>query len=882
MTIEHYPSMHPKGMRPSGKGRILVMDSETIGLLHQMSRGYYKGHKEDMHVIVTQDLISKEVFVFFDPFEKRRKKKMWLEDWEDNQDGYLDDGMRMLKEADAIISHNFSGFDALGMEIIFGKDWKCNYMERRGKNANRSKLVPNRIMDTLVMSRLLNPDRKLPHQAYALGASCGAHTIEAHGIRIGRYKPENEDWSILTDHMVHRCIEDVAIGRDYYLWLMTGEWAEHEKRGANPRTKLRVNSAYRMELQESFNMARQEYRGWRLDMAKSWNRHEELNGLIDEKIKDFRPHMPMRIKSEGFKPKHQAKLIKDNEAYMEDDWFDDCSNPALAWEKYNASLHVKGDEVRKSKLTSIYTIANKKGDIPKKITARYPSMRGFITDYDYLDLLVVGAFSPVDFEDIPLGNRETVKQVLYPFGWKAVEYNDTDAEYLDEHGELKNPWSGKLNEKSMKAWEERAEASGKPVPEWCKGIADWYIFCSRNGQILNREDVRHYTKRRDDILELDISDEEKQQAISELQFKKQVNGKHQIRGLMARAYNFELCMEAQEYFRLTGVFPTDGANDPIKHDDNWRVPAIATAIGTNTFRMRHKNVVNIPSRGLYPLRDLFIASKRKMILGCDGAGLELRMLAHFMNDPEYTDVVLNGDIHTHNQNKAGLPIRDMAKTFIYAFLYGSGIPNLAAVCGMSDKDMRDTVERFKAELPALTNLIKGIERAGEEFGYMLAVDGRWGRIRKKDGSLLVHTILNVLLQMTGSLCMKYSQCYAENHMLEESVGLDEAGFPAFLANVHDEVQMEVMADEVEETLYQIEEAAWKTEEKAQYLDSQGRMWSAPRIVSGKGTGQLTIRRRYHRAGELLALGMVWAGEFLKIRCPLAGEYMLGESWGDTH
>jgi hypothetical protein len=39
------------------------------------------------------------------------------------------------------------------------------------------------------------------------------------------------------------------------------------------------------------------------------------------------------------------------------------------------------------------------------------------------------------------------------------------------------------------------------------------------------------------------------------------------------------------------------------------------------------------------------------------------MLAHFMNDPEYQEIILNGDIHTHNQELAGLSQRDYAKTF---------------------------------------------------------------------------------------------------------------------------------------------------------------------------------------------------------------------------
>lgn len=58
-------------------------------------------------------------------------------------------------------------------------------------------------------------------------------------------------------------------------------------------------------------------------------------------------------------------------------------------------------------------------------------------------------------------------------------------------------------------------------------------------------------------------------------------------------------------------------------------------------------------------------------LGCDASGLELRCLAHYManyDGGEYAKVILEGDIHTVNQKAAGLPTRNDAKTFIYAFL----------------------------------------------------------------------------------------------------------------------------------------------------------------------------------------------------------------------
>lgn len=865
--MKFYPSKFAKGLRPSGLGRLITIDTETIGLTHEMSTGgYYKGLPENMHVIVAKDIISKEVFVFFDPFEKRRKvHRVMLNDWEDRQDGYLEDGIKFLMESECIISQNFMGFDALALEICFGDKWKLNYRERRVKGRVRSGLCPLRVMDTLVMSQLLNPDRKLPTQAYAMKASCGAHTIEAHGIRIGRYKPDNEDWSHLTDHMVHRCIEDVEIGMDMFFWLYTNEWTEHMQRGANPRTKKTILTALTQETQEALTMARQAYRGWRLDMPKSVGRYDELNREIDRVDANFRPRMPVRLCSKPFPIKDKDEVANKILEFLDEYYADASYNP---YDDDVVPVYTFGKVGRRGKYKTVWKITKKNGEFDAGVTKHYPNHRGCPQDLPKHKRVVSAPFTPIEYEDIPLGNRETVKELIYPYGWRGVTFNQTDEDYINENGELPKPWSGKIDEKSMDAWRERAEAEGYIIPEWCEGIAAWYILCSRRGQILNRGDIDKYLSR----VEL--------QGKEYAEFPRQVNGKNQIRGLVARAYNFELAMEAQEYFRLYGCWPTDGQNDPCKHDDNWRVPAQAVSIGTNTFRMRHKNVVNIPSRGLFPLRDLFIASRGKLILGCDGAGLELRMLAHFLNDLLYTEIVLNGDIHTHNQNLAGLPIRDMAKTFIYAFLYGSGIPNLAAVCGMTEAKMRDTVERFKAELPALTNLITGIEAAGNKFGYMLAVDGRWGRIRKKDGSLLVHTILNVLLQMTGSLCMKYSQCWTENKMFAEGVGLDEKGFPAFLANVHDELQCEVNECEVLEKLYEVPKAEWKKEEKAEHHDAVG-MWSAPRIQEDLGESFL-VRRRYHRVGELMALSMVWAGEFLKIRIPLAGEYMIGNSWHDTH
>lgn len=835
-------NIRPDEERPCGEGRILCFDMESIDLIP----GLRYDDRTCMHIIVAKDMLTGEVFIFFDPFELRDPdNREWLE-MEGEQDGDLEEGILFLKAADCLIQQNGSGFDFLAFEKVWPKLWQYDYMQRRDASSLQAERFPNKVMDTYVMSCTLNPERKLPGQAFGVGkGNIGPHSIEAHGLRMGRWKPENEDWSKLTDHMIHRCCEDVEIGADFYNFLWK-EWREQAAR-PNKYTGLSIGTAYRLELQVAFAMARQANRGFRFDIHKALARCEELDQQIQDTEIAFRPHMPQRLKKSKLSPKQKEAL-----ALME------YGEDFLLFSPKEKAGALAEQPEHGSELTTVVDVTKKNGEYKAAVTKHYPKARGFMADHtrsfvshtgDFSEEPYIGGdFTPIRFEDIPLGNRDAVKQVLYEHGWLGITYNDSEQELIDTGREDElNPWAGKIDEKSLEAWKERM-----PVPEWCEGIAAWYVLNSRRNQILNPKDMAYFTENG--------------------RWPKQQNGKEECRGILPRCRNKVTGEEAQAYFQREGRWPEEG---------DWRAPAVAFFAATNTFRMRHRIVVNIPSRGLYPLRDLFIASDGKLVLGCDGAGLELRMLAHFMADSVYQEVVLNGDIHSHNQALAGLPTRDMAKTFIYAFLYGSGVSNLAKVCGLSIPEMEARIARFKRELPALASLVERIQKAGEAAGHLLAVDGRWGRIRAKDGKLLVHTMLNVLLQMTGSLCMKYGLAFAEREMLKEQIGLDEAGHPAFVVNMHDEIQMEVPEDEVLTYTYQMHKDEWKAEEKRVHIDEQGRMWSAPHKESA-GEDTINVTRQYHRAGEILAQQMTRAGEFLKMRCPLAGEYKVGTSWAATH
>ena len=777
-------------------GRTIYFDIEAINLLEGVRC------REDVHVIVCRDINSKEIFVYYDDYDDRREEKIWLTN-EGEKDGDLEDGVSFLVDADVLIGQTIQAFDFLLLEKIFPFKWNFDYM---GKT-NKGQFLFSKVVDTNVMSCVLFPDRRPPGQAYTMGrGNMGGHGLEAHGIRMGRYKPPIADWSKFTDEILHRCIEDTAIGLDFYYYLLK-EYIVQRKT-PNRASGISIVSAYRCELQIAQAMGRQAWRGFAFDMDEAVARTVELDEKLDAIEALIRPYIPLKIK--------MKKLERP---------FNGCTHGS-----YNSP---------------VLTLYKKDGSFLKKVTDRYPDARGY--PEDCVDLKVGGPYTPITWKEIPLGNRPMMKELLHGYGWRGVNYSKADQQLIDDGRENElMPWSGKIDEDALKMWKQRGD-----VPKWAVDITKWYIMKSRRSQLSNRDDEEYFQKNR------------------HWPTKNHIVG---CRGLIGRAVHSEKGRRAQDWYRIYGKWPTN-------RNGEWRLPAEAFPCATNTFRMRHKVVVNIPSRGLYPLRDLFIASKGKKLVICDGSGLELRMLAHYMNDTVYQEVILNGEIHTYNQRMAGLDERDTAKTFIYAFLYGSGLKNLSNVTGLSITDIARVVSTFKRSLPALTNLIEQLEATGKKNGFLLAIDGRRGVIRKSGGKLLVHTILNILLQMTGSIVMKYGHCMAENQMRKESVALDERGYPTWVEFTHDEFGLEVLEGEVEEVAYYVDD--WGVEEKKEYFDDKGRMFSAP-IKIRETSNSIHVRRYYHRAGELMARNMTNAGRYLKMRCPIAGEYKIGNSWAECH
>ena len=260
--------------------------------------------------------------------------------------------------------------------------------------------------------------------------------------------------------------------------------------------------------------------------------------------------------------------------------------------------------------------------------------------------------------------------------------------------------------------------------------------------------------------------------------------------------------------------------------DDGRVHGYVNSNGAVTGRMTHSS----PNMGQIPAvyspygrecRDVWTVPEGYKLVGMDASQLELRMLAHYMNDEGYTNEVLNGDIHTANQLAAGLETRDQAKTFIYAFLYGAGDAKIGSIVGGTAVDGKRLKEKFLANTPSLGRLRERVGVASGR-GYVLGLDKRRVYVRS------AHAALNTLLQSAGAIVMKKALCLLDEYAILWGIDYN------FIGNIHDEIQTEVRAD------------------KSDVF------------------------------GRLATSCMQAAGLYYKLNCPLEGDYKVGNTWADTH
>ena len=253
-----------------------------------------------------------------------------------------------------------------------------------------------------------------------------------------------------------------------------------------------------------------------------------------------------------------------------------------------------------------------------------------------------------------------------------------------------------------------------------------------------------------------------------------------------------------------------------------QVPAVRSVLGEQCRLLFGPNVLSSPT-GTVNKNTIESATKQ---VGVDLSGIEARCLAHYLwpfDEGKFGLEVLEGDIHTANQKAAGLPNRDLAKTFFYALIYGVGGEKLSKITGMDGKKLKKT---YYKNMPALAELTKRVTAKAESEGVLNAIDGRPIKVRSP------HSSLNFLLQSCGAIISKvwYNICYEDITKSGLVYGTDWS----FLAHIHDEIQFAVRAEFSEQLALIATEASKK------------------------------------------------AGERLRMRIAVESEYKIGNNWAECH
>ena len=253
------------------------------------------------------------------------------------------------------------------------------------------------------------------------------------------------------------------------------------------------------------------------------------------------------------------------------------------------------------------------------------------------------------------------------------------------------------------------------------------------------------------------------------------------------------------------------------------------SVGCATFRMSHKNpnLAQVPSDERF--RKLFKATPGQVMVGADLAGIELRMLAHYLaryDQGRYADILLNGDIHQTNADKIGIS-RRLVKTVTYAFLYGAGDQKI----GLSyDNTLSSSAAKAKGKeirnayieaIPGLDDLLAAIRKASER-GFVKAIDGRKVLVDSP------HKALNFCLQSSAGVVAKRWLLINQQTINETKLCCSQLAF------VHDELQFE---------------------------------------CDPKHAKDLSTSLVYSAAA---------AGEYYKLRIPIAAEAKQGTNWSEVH
>ena len=790
----------------------LVVDIEANNLLANMldfsTLPYKMNNEARLWCVVVRDVDTDETVSLFSPTGSTITK---------------DQVQKAFEGCTEVIAHNGIKFDFIALDLFGVLDYEVGYLGKPDKLFGKEV----KITDTLIRSRLFNPDRY------------GGHSLEAWGKRLGSFKddfrqqsidaglipsnaPKGEEFRQYSDIMLSYCQQDTLVTKLVYLELEQEftsypKWARPEKL-ENKLADLAIR--------------RESYGFWfdkEAAIACLEDLQEKMQALAD-KVNPILPPKPMnkgtlkaytppknQLKQDGTPTAHMKNFAAKHGAEIDDDLF-------------------------------IYNGYARKMPFEEPIETHETAS---IDDLDHVKMHLINlGWKPTEFKVRDLTKDSKKQSISYE---KRVAAMDTWLNQTFDEGKYKEARLLELdmgyNKASIRVKLLKKLADNKPVriptspavrvgveKELCPNLValgDKVAFANDFSLYLT------YRHRKSSIAGGDIDD-----------------------------------MDFDEEAPNTGFLS-------MYREIDGRVATPAIEIGASTNRYRHIGVCNIArASSIYgkEMRSLFGCGEGMVQLGFDFSSLEARIQGHYIlpfNGDDLAEQLLASkpnDIHSLNAKKLGIP-RDQAKSVSYALMYGAAYQKLKKMLGLTDEQAKMLFDAYWDAVEPLKNLRDAVGSSWEARGksFVIGVDGRKIVTRSK------HSLLNALFQSGGVICAKYAtvfiyqlleeQGYKCNPFKEKTI--DMCG----MIEYHDECQLAVNPKLVQYKIF-------KTEDELKEFEST---WDGEQLgsaVDGKN-GTLVVALP-NPVSKAITKAIDMAVEEVKLKVPLGCEWVVHKNWYGCH
>jgi DNA polymerase-1 len=263
-----------------------------------------------------------------------------------------------------------------------------------------------------------------------------------------------------------------------------------------------------------------------------------------------------------------------------------------------------------------------------------------------------------------------------------------------------------------------------------------------------------------------------------------------------------------EYRQLSKLKSTYVDSLPLLADRESRVHTTFNQVGTATGRLSstNPNLQNIPVRTELgrEIRAAFIAAPGHTLISADYSQIELRLLAHFSQDPLLVHAFNNGeDIHTLTASEVfGVPAeemdkqtRDRAKAVNFGIVYGISPFGLSQQLGIEQGEARLYIDTYfsryqgvRAYIDEVLEKTRSEQRVRTLFGRTRPIPDIQSRNANLRG-FAERTAVNTPLQGTAADLIKIAMIRIDRRIKEEKLRA------RMTLQVHDELLVEAPHEE---------------------------------------------------------------------------------------